>query len=132
MARAALAYSPLVPNSNLADASATAVATVAGAGNGLQIPSVPTPPAVVRSLPELTLLRVSNASGGSGTVTIKAGAQPLAIASGQGDLIVTVANSATQWLGPFESGRFEQADGSMIIESSVVMTVTAFKIPRNT
>ena len=58
-----------------------------------------TPPAVVRSLPELTLLRVSNASGGSGTVTLKAGAQPLAIAAGLGDLTVTVANTATQWIG---------------------------------
>lgn len=130
MARAALAYSATVPNGSLADPAG--VATVAGAGNGLQIPSVPTPPAVVKSLPELTLLRVSNASGGSGTVTIKAGSQPLAIASGLGDLTVTVANSATQWIGPFESGRFVQNDGSMIVESSVVMTVTAFQVKRNT
>lgn len=130
MARVALAYSATVPNGSLADP--VGVATVAGPGNGLQIPSVPVPPAVVRSLPELTLLRVSNASGGSGTVTVKAGAQPLAIASGLGDLAVTVANGATSWIGPFESGRFEQSDGSMIVESSVVMTVTAFQVKRNT
>jgi hypothetical protein len=130
MARAALAYSVTVPNGNFVDPAGTA--TVAGAGNGLQIPSVPTPPAIVKSLPELTLLRVSNASGGSGTVTLKAGTQPLAIASGQGDLTVTVANTTTQWIGPFESGRFVQPDGSMIIESSVVMTVTAFQVKRNT
>lgn len=130
MARAALAYSVTVPNGALADPAGTA--TVAGAGNGLQIPSVPSAGAVVKSLPELTILRVSNASGGSGTVTLKAGVQPLAIASGLGDLTATVANSATSWLGPFESGRFIQNDGSMIIESSVVMTVTAFQIKRNT
>lgn len=130
MARAALAYSNPVPNGNLADPSGTA--TVAGAGNGLQIPSVPSAGAVVHSFPELTLLRVSNASGGSGTVTVKAGTQPLAIAAGLGDLTVTVANGGTQWLGPFESGRFEQADGSMIVESSVVMTVTAFQVSRHT
>lgn len=130
MARAALAYSVTVPNGGLADPAG--VATVAGAGNGVQIPSVPTPPAVVRSLPELTLLRVSNATGGSGTVTVKAGSQPLAIASGQGDLAVTVGAGAVQWVGPFESGRFEQSDGSMIVESSVVMTVTAFQFKRNT
>lgn len=130
MARAALAYSNLVPNSNLADPAG--VATVAGAGNGLQVPSVPSAGAVVTSKPELTLLRVSNASGGSGTVTVKAGAQPLAIAAGLGDLVVTVANSTTQWVGPFESGRFVQNDGSLIVESSVVMTVTAIKVPRNT
>lgn len=121
MARAALTYSVTTPNAALADPAGTA--TVAGAGNGLQI---------ARSVPELTLLRVSNASGGSGTVSLLAGAQPLAIASGQGVLTATVANSATSWLGPFESGRFEQADGSLIIESSVVMTVTAFQFKRNT
>lgn len=130
MARAALAYSVTVPNGSLADPAG--VATVAGAGNGLQIPSVPTPPAVVHSLPELTLLRVSNASGGSGTVSVLAGTQPLAIASGLGALTATVANSGVAWLGPFESGRFIQSDGSMIVESSVVMTVTAFQIKRNT
>jgi hypothetical protein len=130
MARAALAYSPLVPNGALPDPAGTA--TVAGAGNGLQIPSVPVPPALARSLPELTLLRVSNASGGTGTVTVKAGTQPLAIASGQGDLTVSLATGTVQWLGPFESGRFEQSDGSLIVESSVVMTVTAFQFKRNT
>jgi hypothetical protein len=130
MARAALAYSLAIPNSSIADPAG--VATVAGAGNGLQIPSVPTPPQVVQSRPEKTLLRVSNATGGSGTVTIKAGSQPLDIAAGLGDLVVTVGAGAVSWLGPFESGRFIQNDGSMIVESSVVMTVTAFQIPRNT
>jgi hypothetical protein len=130
MARAALAYSATVPNGALADPAG--VATVAGAGNGLQIPSVPVAPAVVTSKPELTLLRVSNASGGTGTVTVKAGAQPLAIAAGQGDLTVSLATGTVQWLGPFESGRFVQPDGSMIVESSVVMTVTAFQLKRNT
>ena len=77
-------------------------------------------------------LRVSNASGGSGTASVLAGALPLAPAAGQGNLTVTVANAATQWIGPFESGRFLQNDGSMIMETSVAMTVTAFKAPRNT
>ncbi|RSN65424.1 hypothetical protein DMH01_03335 [Amycolatopsis sp. WAC 04182] len=128
MAPTALAYSNLVPNSDLADPAG--VATVAGAGNGVKIPSITA--GATRSFPELTVLRVSNASGGSGTVTIKAGAYPPAIAAGQGDLTVTVANAATRWIGPFESGRFLQSDGSLLVESSVVMTVTAFKVPRNT
>jgi hypothetical protein len=128
MARVALPYNNLVPNSNLADP--TGVATVAGAGNGLQVPDIS--PNRRASVPELTLLRVANASGGSGTVTVKAGANPPSLAAGQGDLVTTVANSTTQWVGPFESGRFIQPDGSMIIESSVVMTVTALKVPRNT
>src|SRR6267142_4961545 len=77
MARTAVAYSNLVPNSNLADPSATAVTS--GAGNGAQIPDVS--PNRRQSLPELTLLRVSNASGGSGTATLKAGAAPPALAA---------------------------------------------------
>lgn len=121
MPRTAVAYSNLVPNGALADPAGTALSS--GAGNGGQ---------VANSFAELTLFRVSNASGGSGTATLLAGAQPAAIASGQGNLAVTVANGAVQWIGPVESGRFVQSDGSLIVETSVAMTLTAFKIPRNT
>lgn len=126
MAPVARPYDSLVSNGNLADPAGAA--TVAGAGNGFRIPSITA--GSTRSFPEFTLLRVSNASGGSGTVTIKAGPNPPALAGGQGDLTVTVANSATQWVGPFESGRFLQSDGSLLVESSVIMTVTAFLIPK--
>jgi hypothetical protein len=125
MAAVARPYDNLVSNGELADPAGAA--TVAGAGNGFRIPSITA--GSTRSFPEFTLLRVSNASGGSGTVTVKAGPNPPAIAGGQGDLTVTVANAATKWLGPFESGRFLQSDGSLLVESSVVMTVTAFRVP---
>ncbi len=128
MAPVALTYSNLAANSNLADPAGTSSAS--GAGNGVRVPSISA--GANRAFPELTLLRVNNASGGSGTVTVKAGAYPPAIAAGQGDLTVTVANAATQWIGPFESGRFLQADGSLLVENSVAMTITAFKVPRNT
>lgn len=117
MARATLTPTAFTPNAGIADPTGTA--SVAGAGNGFTVPY-----GGAKSL----LLRVANASGGSGTVTIKAGSQPSAIASGQGDLTVTVANSSTQWVGPFESARFQQPDGSIAIESSVIMTVTAFTV----
>jgi hypothetical protein len=121
MARVALPYSTLVSNSNLLDP--TGVATVAGAGNGLQTPDIS--PNRRQSVPELTLLRVANASGGSGTISVLAGTNPPNVAAGQGNLTVTVANTTTQWVGPFESNRFIQSDGSLIMETSVVMTVTA-------
>lgn len=120
MARTAVAYSTLSTNSNIADPSGTSISS--GAGNGGQI---------AKAAPELTVLRVSNASGGSGTITLLAGANPPALAAGQGNLVVTVANSATGWVGPIESGRFLQSDGSLIFESSVALTVTAFKVPRH-
>lgn len=128
MARVALPYNNLVANGNLLDPAG--VATVAGAGNGLQVPDIS--PNRRQSVPELTLLRVANASGGSGTISLLAGANPPNVAAGQGSLTVTVANSTTQWVGPVESNRFIQSDGSLIVETSVVMTVTAFKVPRGT
>lgn len=123
MARTAVPYSSLLPNADLADPAGTA--TNAGVGNGHTI---------AKALPELTLLRVVAGSTG-GNVTIKAGANPPALAAGQGDLVVAVANSATRWIGPFESGRFLQADGSLLVDIAtgfVAGTITAFRVPRNT
>jgi hypothetical protein len=128
MARVALPYSNLVSNSDIVDP--TGVATVAGAGNGLQVPDIS--PNRRQSLPEFTLLRVANASGGSGTISLLPRTNPPNVAGGQGVLTTTVANGATRWIGPFESNRFIQSDGSLILESSVVMTVTAFRVPATT
>jgi hypothetical protein len=128
MARTAVAYSSLLPNANLLDPAGTAVTS--GAGNGAQIPDVS--PNRRQSVPELTLIRCANASGGSGTATLLAGTNPPYPGASLGNLVVTVANTTSQWIGPVESGRFLQADGSMIVETSVAMTVTAFKVPRNT
>ncbi|MEU0309777.1 hypothetical protein [Streptomyces cyaneofuscatus] len=123
MARTNVPYSSLLPNSDVADPAGTA--TNAGVGNGHVI---------AKAHPELTLLRVVAGSTG-GNVTIKAGANPPAIAAGQGDLVIAVANNATRWIGPLESGRFIQADGSLLVDIAVGFvagTITAFKIPRNT
>lgn len=122
MPRTAVPYSYLVPNGRLSDPAGTALTS--GAGNGGQI---------AKAEPEETVIRVSNASGGSGTVTVLAGTYPPAIAAGQGNLAAeTVANGAVAWLGPYESGRVLQSDGSLILETSVAMTATAFRVPRNT
>lgn len=119
MARVTLTPTALVPNGGVADPAGTA--SVAGAGNGFTIPGN------ARSNVSLWL-RASNASGGSGTISVLAGSQPSAISSGQGPVTVTVANSATQWIGPFDSSRVQQSDGSLSIETSVVMTVAAFTL----
>lgn len=119
MARVALVPNALSANAGIADPTGTA--SVAGAGNGFSIA------ANGLSNPSLWL-RVANASGGSGTISILAGSQPSAISSGQGAVTVTVANSSTQWVGPFDSSRVQQSDGTLAIETSVVMTVTAFSL----
>jgi hypothetical protein len=124
MARVALTPTALVPASGtsgggVADPAGTA--SVAGAGNGFTIAANP-------SSNVSLWLRVANASGGSGTVSVLAGTLPLAPSSGQGPVTVTVANTTTQWVGPFDSSRVLQNDGSLTIETSVVMTVTAFTL----
>jgi len=122
MATTQIPYSDLVPNSNLDDPAGTTA--VVAPTNNMQISD---------AFPELTVLRVVN-TGAEQDITIKAGDNPPALAAGQGDLVVTVAaTTGVQFIGPFESGRFVQADGSMLIEAETVdATITAFKVPRNT
>lgn len=120
MATTAVPYTNLVANDDIANPAGTAV--TAGAGNGGQIADAE---------PERTIIRVANGSGGAGTVTVLAGDNPPAWAAGQGGITsASIADGASAFLGPFESGRFLQSDGSMIIESSVAVTLTAFLIPR--
>ena len=123
MATTQLAYSNLVPNSNLLQPAGTTL--VAAPTNNMRLPD---------AFPELTVLRVTNSDDDTAlTLTVKAGDNPPALAAGQGDLAVTVAFGTTQLIGPFESGRFVQSDGSMLIESSTTTgTITALRIPRNT
>lgn len=122
MATTQLAYSNLVPNSNLLQPAGTALVA---APNNMQL---------ANAFPELTVLRVTNSDDDTAlTLTVKAGDNPPAIAAGQGDLAVAVAFGTTQFLGPFESGRFVQSDGSMLIESTTTTgTITALRVPRNT
>lgn len=117
MARVTLTPTPLVINGGVADPTGTA--SVAGAGNGFT---------VAYTGGKALYFRVNNGTAGSGTVSILAGAQPLAISSGLGPVTVTVGASGTQWVGPVDSARCIQSDGSLSIETSVIMTVTAFTI----
>jgi hypothetical protein len=133
MARTAVAYSNLVANGNIAETALTVVATNAGVGNGHVLPAAAASGSA-KAVPELTILRVVAGATG-GVVTVKAGTNPPALAAGQGDLAVTVANSATQWIGPFESGRFIQPDGTILVDVATAFvpgTITAFRVPRGT
>ncbi|MFG3050328.1 hypothetical protein ACGFZP_05140 [Kitasatospora sp. NPDC048239] len=125
MARTAVAYSSFLPNSSVTDASLTAVTLNPGTNNGHSI---------AKAVPELTVLRVAVGATG-GNITVKAGTYPPAIAAGQGDLVVNVASNTISWIGPFESGRFLQNDGSMLIDVAAAVvpgTITALRVPRNT
>lgn len=121
MARTAIPYSTLAPNSSIADPTPT----TADPTNHHTIAA---------ARPELTMLRAYNSGGASKNVIVKAGTYPPALAAGQGDLTVAVGAGAIVWLGPFESGRFLQSDGSMSVnlEAAFAGSLTAFKMPRNT
>ncbi|MFG2307661.1 hypothetical protein ACGFS9_03060 [Streptomyces sp. NPDC048566] len=123
MATTQLSYTDLVPNGGVAQPAGTAL--VAAPTNDMQLAD---------AFPELTVLRVSNTDDDTDlTLTVKAGDNPPALAAGQGDLDVTVAFGTVQLIGPFESGRFVQSDGSLMIESTTnTGTITALRVPRNT
>lgn len=118
-----LTYTNTVPNGNVLQPAGTTL--VAAPTNNMQL---------ANAFPELTVLRVNNTDDDTAlTLTVKAGDYPPALAAGQGDLAVSIAFGTTQYVGPFESGRFVQSDGSLMIESSTVTgTITALKIARNT
>lgn len=84
--------------------------------------------------PERLLLRVTNTEGSTNTVTVKAGDNPPALRAGQGDLVVTVAaTSGVQFIGPLESDKYLQSDGSLEIdlETGMTGTIDALYWPRS-
>lgn len=123
MATTQLSYTDLPPNSGVVNPAGTTL--VAAPTNDMQLKA---------AKPELTIFRVSNTDDDTAlTFTVKAGDTPPAIAAGQGDVAVTVAFGTTHYVGPFESGRFLQSDGSLMVTSSTTTgTVAALRVPRNT
>lgn len=79
------------------------------------------------------ILLVANTDTASHTCTVRAGAGPVpAFRASLGDLVVTVTNATTQIVGPFETARFAQSDGSLNVDFSSGMagTIVAIRVPR--
>jgi len=123
MATTQLSYTNLIPNGGVEQPAGTTL--VAAPTNDMQLAD---------SFAELTVLVVTNTDDADALdITVKAGDHPPAIAAGQGDLEVSVAFGETAYIGPFESGRFVQGDGSLMVESTATTgTITALRIPRST
>jgi hypothetical protein len=119
MARTSITAAALVANGSITDPTGTT--TGVGDGNGVVLAG---------GYVERVLLRVANGGGSSATVKIKAGSGAAALSAGQGDQAVSVGAGATAWIGPFESARFQQADGSLAVDATAAVTVTAFQGPR--
>lgn len=118
MARTAVTVTKLAENSSVADPAGNAVDPT----NGHIVSDVP--------LEEL-FLEINSTFAGAKTFTVKAGKNPPALEAGQGDLVVSI-NAAVRLLGPFTSGRFVQADGSLWldVEAGATGTVKALHVPR--
>jgi hypothetical protein len=125
MPRTAIVPRALVKNSNLIGTTGATTIDATLVTNGVTIANVK---------PERLLIRVTNTEGSTNTVTVKAGDNPPALAAGQGDLVVTVAaTTGVQFIGPLESNKYLQDDGSLSIDLETGMTgsIDALYWPRS-
>lgn len=112
----------LVPNmlaANAAIAAPTGDVSVAGSGNGFVIEPDDNPM-------DWIWLLAQNTGGASATLTVLAGSYPSALSSSEGPVVATVPAGGASWVGPFDTSRLQQPDGSLLIETSAALTVTAF------
>lgn len=124
MARTAVTPTVLGPNSATVDPAAGDTIDATLVTNGVVISGVP--------LEELIIV-VDQQTAATDTVTIRAGASPPALEAGQGDLTQDLDEDEVGWFGPFTSGRFAQADGSIHVDFSAGMTgsIWAYHVPRS-
>lgn len=79
------------------------------------------------------LLIVANTAAAAHNVIVRAGAGPVpAFRASLGDLTVSVPASGTALVGPFETARFAQSDGSLNVDfdASTTGTIVAVRVPR--
>jgi hypothetical protein len=120
MARTAVTVTALSGNSGVAQPAGTTIDPTNGH-------------VINNAKPEQLILRVTNTNGTQRTLTIKAGDYPPAVAAGLGDYtIVIAATTGVAIVGPFESGRFLQSDGTLQIdcEASMAGVIQAFEVTR--
>lgn len=116
-----VSYTALAKNTGVLTPAGTTL--VVGASNDMR---------VVNAVPERTILEVSNTDDDTAlTFTVLAGDSPPAMRSGQGNLAVTVAFGTSQKIGPFESDKYLQDDGTIHFYSSTnTGKVIAWSLPR--
>ncbi len=134
MARTAITLRSLSPNGGIAAPTADTIDQANGMNLAIPSNTIPLPAGSER-----LILVVANTAGTPKAVTVKAGvgggATPgQAFRSGLGDASVTVTNATTSYLGPFESARFSQLDGSLNVDfaSGFTGSITALLMSRLT
>ena len=118
MARTAITVDQLTEST-----AATPTATAIDATNGHVIAAT--------AKPGKTVLRINNSTGSTKVATVKAGANPPAGASGQGDLAISLATTVTAVV-VLDTSRFTQADGTINIDiaASMTGTIEAYTLPQ--
>lgn len=131
MARTNLPLTTLVPNSGIAVPAGTTIDQ--SNGMNIQIPANTIPAAPDT---DNLVLVVANSVAAPKTVIVRAGAgggvtPGAAFRAGLGDLTVTVAASSSAYVGPLESARFLQLDGSLNVDfgASAAGTIIALIMP---
>lgn len=85
------------------------------------------------------MIEIINTDDAALTATVKAGDNPPAINAGQGDLAISLAASGSptdkRIIGPLESARFIQDDGTLILNfqaatGAPAATVRAYRLPK--
>lgn len=126
MARTAIAYRDLAANGSLNGATGPTTVDSTLVTNGVVVNG---------AVPERTIIRTTHTDAAAHDLIVRAGDNPPAVAAGLGDLTVEVAaTSGVRYFGPFESGRFLQADGTMEIdfETGYAGTIDILRIPKAT
>lgn len=123
MARAALTVTTLTANTAVADVLASAGVAIDATNHHVLTVTHPL---------DSFIIRVNNTTAGTKVATIKAGDNPPADAAGQGDLLVSCTNAQVKFVGPLESARFIQNDGTVLVDIEAAMTgfIQVFRVPR--
>lgn len=123
MARTALTVTTLTAGAAVADVLASAGVAIDATNHHVLATAAPL---------DSYIIRINNTTGSTKVATIKAGANPPADASGQGDLAVSCTTGQVKFVGPLESARFLQADGSVNVDIETGMTgfIQVFRVPR--
>lgn len=117
MARTNIAVTTLTP------AGVSLATTAIDQSNGMRVPANPTK--------NYTVLQVTNTDTSPHTVTVRAGDRVLGTVA-LPDLLSSVPASSTRWIGPFESNRVTQNDGTIWVDFQAGHSgqIAAVRIPR--
>jgi hypothetical protein len=131
MARTLIPVIALVANASIAAPASTAIDQANGMNARFASNLVPASAGI-----EQAILIVSNTAASPKNIIVRAGVgggitPGPAFRSGLGDLTLSVPAGATRWLGPFDSARHMQLDGSVNLDFEAGFTgnITAVLVP---